>query len=81
MLTCSKTYKDIPFAHRQPLHKGHCSKIHGHNWTIVIEFEATELDANGIVDDLGNLKYLKALNDEHPHHACLFSKKDIHVHT
>jgi 6-pyruvoyltetrahydropterin/6-carboxytetrahydropterin synthase len=72
MLTCSKTYKDIPFAHRQPLHKGHCSKIHGHNWTIVIEFEATELDANGFVVDFGNLKYLKAFIDEHLDHACLF---------
>lgn len=79
MLTCSKTYKDIPFAHRQPLHEGHCSKIHGHNWTIVIEFEATKLDPNGFVVDFGNLKYLKAFIDEHLDHACLFSEKDSHA--
>lgn len=80
MLTCSKTYKDIPFAHRQPLHKGHCSKIHGHNWSIIIEFEATELDANGFVVDFGNLKYIKAFIDDHLDHACLFSKEDSQVH-
>ena len=79
MLTCSKVYKDIPFAHRQPLHKGYCSKIHGHNWSIIIEFEAKELDANGFVVDFGNLKYIKAFIDEHLDHACLFSKEDSQV--
>ena len=79
MLTCSKVYKDIPFAHRQPLHKGHCSKIHCHNWSIIIEFEAKELDANGFVVDFGNLKYIKAFIDEHLDHACLFSKEDSQV--
>ena len=79
MLTCSKVYKDIPFARRQPLHKGHCSKIHGHNWSIIIEFEAKELDANGFVVDFGNLKYIKAFIDEHLDHACLFSKEDSQV--
>ena len=79
MLTCSKVYKDIPFAHRQPLHKGHCSKIHGHNWSIIIEFEAKELDTNGFVVDFGNLKYIKAFIDEHLDHACLFSKEDSQV--
>ena len=79
MLTCSKVYKDIPFAHRQPLHKGNCSKIHGHNWSIIIEFEAKELDANGFVVDFGNLKYIKAFIDEHLDHACLFSKEDSQV--
>ena len=76
MLTCSKTYKDIPFAHRQPLHQGHCSKIHGHNWSVTIEFQAKELDPNGFVVDFGNLKYLKAFIDDHLDHACLLSKKD-----
>ena len=79
MLTCSKVYKDIPFAHRQPLHEGHCSKMHGHNWSIIIEFEAKELDANGFVVDFGNLKYIKAFIDEHLDHACLSSKEDSQV--
>ena len=58
------------------MHIGHCSKIHGHNWSIIIEFQAKELDANGFVVDFGNLKYIKAFIDEHLDHACLFSKED-----
>jgi 6-pyruvoyltetrahydropterin/6-carboxytetrahydropterin synthase len=76
MLSCSKTYKDIPFAHRQPLHEGHCSKIHGHNWSITLEFQASELDKNGFVVDFGKLKYIKAFIDSTLDHACLFSKDD-----
>lgn len=76
MLTCSKTYKDIPFAHRQAHHPGHCSKIHGHNWSVTIEFQASELDENGFVVDFGNLKYLKEFIDNHLDHACLLSKED-----
>ena len=79
MLRCFKTYKDIPFAHRQPLHKGACSKIHGHNWSITIEFEAKELDANGFVVDFGKLKYLKAFIDDRLDHACLIAKGDRKV--
>lgn len=79
MLRCFKTYKDIPFAHRQPLHEGACSKIHGHNWSITIEFEAKVLDANGFVVDFGKLKYLKAFIDNQLDHACLFAKDDTQV--
>lgn len=79
MLRCYKTYKDIPFAHRQPLHEGACSKIHGHNWSITIEFEARELDANGFVVDFGKLKYIKAFIDSQLDHACLFAKNDAEI--
>lgn len=57
--TCSKTYPDFPFAHRQPNHKGHCALIHGHNWSFTFVFGATTLDANGFVVDFGDLKWLK----------------------
>ena len=76
MLRCFKTYKDIPFAHRQPLHEGACSKIHGHNWSITIEFEAKTLDSNGFVVDFGKLKYLKEFIDKQLDHACLFAEDD-----
>ena len=59
MLTCSKTYRDIPFAHRQHRHDGHCALIHGHNWAITLTFACRETDANGFVVDFGDLKYLK----------------------
>ena len=55
MITCSKLYKDIPFAHRQHLHDGHCSQIHGHNWDIKLTFSCKELDAMGFVVDFGKL--------------------------
>ena len=76
MLTCSKTYRDIPFAHRQHRHDGHCALIHGHNWAISLTFACSETDANGFVVDFGKLKYLKTWIDEHLDHACLFNEND-----
>ena len=76
MLTCKKTYRDIPFAHRQHLHAGHCSLIHGHNWAITLTFACSETDENGFVVDFGKLKYLKAWIDENLDHACLFNAND-----
>ena len=76
MLTCKKTYRDIPFAHRQHLHAGHCSLIHGHNWAITLTFACSETDANGFVVDFGLLKYFKTWIEEHLDHACLFNESD-----
>jgi 6-pyruvoyltetrahydropterin/6-carboxytetrahydropterin synthase len=59
MLTCKKTYFDVPFAHRQHLHDGHCSFVHGHNWDISITFACDKTDENGFVVDFGKLKFLK----------------------
>jgi 6-pyruvoyltetrahydropterin/6-carboxytetrahydropterin synthase len=60
VFSCSKTYADIPFAHRAPRHDGHCKLIHGHNWSFQITFVATERDGNGFVFDFGKLSDLKA---------------------
>jgi len=79
MLTCSKTYRDIPLGHRQPFHKGRCSRIHGHNWTIKLTFAASELDSNGFVLDFGNLRYLKEWIDQNLDHACAISTSDPHL--
>ena len=76
MLTCKKTYSDIPFAHRQHMHDGHCAFIHGHNWSITLTFACRETDANGFVIDFGKLKYIKNWIDEHLNHACLFNEND-----
>ena len=76
MITCSKLYKDIPFAHRQPLHDGHCSKIHGHNWDIRITFGCKELDSRGFVVDFGKLKYIKKYIEDMLDHACVLSWND-----
>lgn len=76
MLTCTKTYFDVPFAHRQHLHDGHCSYIHGHNWDICVTFSCEHTDENGFVVDFGKLKFLKTWIDENLDHACAFSKDD-----
>jgi 6-pyruvoyltetrahydropterin/6-carboxytetrahydropterin synthase len=54
-----KQYDDIPFAHRQHKHTGHCRFIHGHNWSFRFTFGATEMDECGFVVDFGKLKWLK----------------------
>ena len=75
-LSCSKTYLEIPFAHRQWMHSGHCSKIHGHNWTIEIVFQCKSLDSNGFVVDFGELHYLADWIDEHLDHATVVASDD-----
>lgn len=76
MFTCSKTYWDIPFAHRQHRHEGHCAFLHGHNWGIEIEFGCTQLDARGFVVDFGGLGFLKQWIAENLDHACVFAQSD-----
>jgi len=76
MLTCKKSYRDIPFAHRQHIHDGHCALIHGHNWTITLTFACTSTDANGFVVDFGKLGYLKDWISANLDHACLFNADD-----
>jgi 6-pyruvoyltetrahydropterin/6-carboxytetrahydropterin synthase len=59
MITCSKKFIDLPFAHRQPNHKGHCRLIHGHNWGVEITLAATKRDECGFVFDFGKMGKVK----------------------
>ncbi len=73
-LTCTKLFADIPFAHRQHNHKGHCHFIHGHNWGFQFTFCARSLDENGFILDFGGsvMKDLKAyLNSRFDHKLVL----------
>lgn len=76
MITCSKIYKDIPFAHRQHNHDGHCRFIHGHNWAFKFTFGAAELDENGFVVDFGKLKWLKTWLDAAFDHSLVLNIDD-----
>lgn len=76
MYTCSKVYSDIPFAHRQHLHDGHCKLIHGHNWSIKFIFACSELDANGFVVDFGKLGFIRQWLMDNLDHACVFNVSD-----
>lgn len=76
MLTCRKVYADIPFAHRQHRHAGHCARIHGHSWTVSLTFACRELDRHGFVVDFGGLRFLREWIDTHLDHACVLSADD-----
>ncbi len=76
MLTCSKTFWDIPLAHRQHRHTGDCALIHGHNWTLQLTFACESFDDNGFVVDLGSLDYMKQWIRENLSHACALAVDD-----
>jgi 6-pyruvoyltetrahydropterin/6-carboxytetrahydropterin synthase len=76
MITCSKTYRDIPLSHRQPFHEGRCSRLHGHSWAITLTFEASSLDNNGFVIDFGELHFIEDWIDEHLDHGTVLCQDD-----
>lgn len=76
MITCRKTYADVPFAHRQHHHDGHCALIHGHNWSFTLTFGCHEADSNGFVVDFGKLKFIKQWIEQKLDHACVFNESD-----
>lgn len=76
MTTCTKIYHDVPFAHRQYLHDGHCAFVHGHNWDIAVTFACALPDENGFVVDFGKLGFIKEWIAQNLDHACVFSTKD-----
>ena len=76
MFTCTKTYKDIPFAHRQHMHEGHCKFIHGHNWALKFTFGCTSLDENGFVVDFGKLQFIQSWIEINLDHAFVFNAAD-----
>ena len=76
MITCSKTYRDIPLSHRQPFHSGRCARLHGHSWSITLTFEADSLDSNGFVIDFGDLHFIEDWIDENLDHGILLCSDD-----
>lgn len=76
MMTCRKVYADIPFAHRQHLHDGHCALIHGHSWSFALTFGCHERDASGFVIDFGKLRFIREELETRFDHACVFATDD-----
>lgn len=74
--TCTKVFRDIPFAHRQPWHDGHCRWVHGHNWNITLTFAGSALDRNGFVIDFGKLDIIKQWIAQNLDHALLICNDD-----
>jgi len=75
-MTCTKRYQDIPFAHRQPNHDGHCAHIHGHNWAFEFTFSCDRPDVNNFVVDFGKLKWLRSWVDTSFDHALVVPAAD-----
>ena len=76
MLTCQKTFLDIPWAHRLHRHDGACAFVHGHNWAITLTFACERPDENGFVVDFGKLDFIAQWLDTHLSHACVFAESD-----
>lgn len=77
--TCTKLFNNLPAAHRQHNHDGHCALIHGHNWAFEFTFFATRLDENGFVVDFGKLKFIKEWLEDKFDHTLLLNKDDPHL--
>lgn len=76
MFTVTKSYRNLPAAHRQPNHDGHCSMIHGHNWGFDITFTCEKLDENGFVVDVGKLGQVRAYLESFFDHTLLLNRND-----
>lgn len=74
--TCTKVFHNLPFAHRQHNHDGHCRLIHGHNWSFELTFAAAKLDENLFVVDFGKLKWLRAFLEDHFDHTLVLNQDD-----
>lgn len=73
----TKSYRDLPAAHRQPGHDGHCRLIHGHNWGFDITFACDLMDKNGFVLDVGKLDTVKRFLVDYFDHTLLLNEDDI----
>lgn len=48
---------EISAAHRLELdYESKCRRVHGHNWILIVECRARELNANGMVTDFTHVK-------------------------
>jgi 6-pyruvoyltetrahydropterin/6-carboxytetrahydropterin synthase len=51
---------DFPAAHRNLSHEGHCSRVHGHTWTLEVicrgKVQETAGEAKGMVIDFSDIK-------------------------
>ena len=74
--TCTKQYFNLPCAHRQHQHDGHCSKIHGYSRSFKFYFACNDLDSNHFVFDFGKLHKLKEHLDYMCDHTLLINRND-----
>lgn len=76
MLRSTKTFHNLPCAHRQHRHPGNCALVHGYSRSIEFVFEAQTQDACGFVVDFGELKWLKDWLEHMFDHTLLLNADD-----
>ncbi|MED5271856.1 MAG: 6-carboxytetrahydropterin synthase [Candidatus Thermoplasmatota archaeon] len=74
--TSTKTYRNLPCAHRQWKNQGHCSFVHGYSREFIFHFASNELDKHGWVVDFGGLKDLKVFLEHWFDHNLLLAEDD-----
>lgn len=63
-----KVVSDFAAAHSLRNYPGDCSRLHGHNWKVETEIQASELDELGIAIDFKTVKQVtKQVTDELDH--------------
>ena len=74
--TSTKTYRNLPCAHRQWKNEGHCSFVHGYSREFIFHFSCDELDKHGWVVDFGGLKDLNVFLEYWFDHTLLLAEDD-----
>lgn len=72
MYTISKEFHFSASHILHGLEEGHpCGRLHGHNYVIIVELSAYDVDENGFVEDYGKLKDIGKYIDENLDHRHL----------
>lgn len=72
----SKAFHNLPCAHRQWRHDGHCRFVHGYSRSITLWFECSELTDTHFVVDFGSLKQLRQWLEHIFDHTLLINEDD-----
>lgn len=72
----TKRFDNLPCAHRQPKHPGHCRFVHGYSRAFKFFFEAAALDENEFVVDFSSLKDLRKWLEHMFDHTLLINEDD-----
>ena len=72
----TKTFRNLPCAHRRWKHEGHCAHVHGYSREFHLVFRCRQRDSNGFVMDFGALKPVKAFLEQHFDHTLLLDEDD-----
>jgi 6-pyruvoyltetrahydropterin/6-carboxytetrahydropterin synthase len=72
----TKSFHNLPCAHRLHSHPGHCRFVHGYSRSVTLWFEASALDEHGFVVDFADLKDVRAWLEHMYDHTLLIGDHD-----